>query len=228
MAFFNEFPHTRTYDSDLAWLIKRMKEVLARLDEAIAAVNSIPEKILEALNELINNGSIENLIDTAVAGEMYAGRFNGDITNTSGNVIAKNINAHMFLQKKCGTLTIEFTGRYRTTLSGQGGFISGAPVSALYEWVQSLIGEKNYLYFGHDINVGGRVADFTQICVSPSAQANARVPEQSFAITTDNTRGWILYGETSGMIPQGATNDTDAPYVYRVVVPFIVKALPTP
>ena len=31
MAFF-EFPHTRTYDSDLGWLIKAFREISAKLD----------------------------------------------------------------------------------------------------------------------------------------------------------------------------------------------------
>lgn len=229
MAFFNEFPHTRTYDSDLAWLIKRMKETLSRLDEAIAAVNSIPDKILEALNELINNGSIESLIEAAVAGEMYAASFDGNITDSDGAVIAKNIKAQMFLQKKCGTLTIEFTGRYKTTAYGRGSYSSGPAVSALYEWIQNLIGNENYLYFGHNKDViNTNIANFTQICVSPTATAVARVPEQHFSIATDRTIGWKIYGDTSGTIPTGATNDTDAPYMYRVVIPFVIKALPTP
>lgn len=32
MAYFNEFPHTRTYDSDLGWLIESVKEVIERVD----------------------------------------------------------------------------------------------------------------------------------------------------------------------------------------------------
>ena len=58
MAFFNEFPHTRTYDSDLAWLIERMKEILGRMDTL--------ENRMAALEELVNNFiaslDIDNLI----------------------------------------------------------------------------------------------------------------------------------------------------------------------
>lgn len=32
MAFFNEFPHARTYDDDLGWLIANMKKVIAKVD----------------------------------------------------------------------------------------------------------------------------------------------------------------------------------------------------
>ena len=35
MGFFNEFPHTRTYDNDLGWLIKHVKSY----DETINALN---------------------------------------------------------------------------------------------------------------------------------------------------------------------------------------------
>lgn len=32
MAFFNEFPHTRTYDSDLGWIIATLKKLIERID----------------------------------------------------------------------------------------------------------------------------------------------------------------------------------------------------
>lgn len=40
MAFFNEFPFTRTYDSDLGWLIRRIQEVAQIVDEYVS-LNSI-------------------------------------------------------------------------------------------------------------------------------------------------------------------------------------------
>lgn len=40
MAYFNEFPHTRTYDSDLGWLIRRIQEVAQIVDEYVS-LNSI-------------------------------------------------------------------------------------------------------------------------------------------------------------------------------------------
>lgn len=76
MAFFNEFPHTRTYDSDLAWLIRRMKEVLSkmdRVDELMAELQnilaSLPEtiraEIARQLIEYFSTAEFEQLITTA-------------------------------------------------------------------------------------------------------------------------------------------------------------------
>ena len=48
MSFF-EFPHTRTYDSDLGWLIKDYKN----LDEFIAAIKSWIEQTQPTIDELI-------------------------------------------------------------------------------------------------------------------------------------------------------------------------------
>lgn len=75
MAFFNEFPHTRTYDSDLAWLIRRMKEVLARmasleekmnaLEQLVAdfiATLNIEQAIKDALNDMIAQGVFNDLL----------------------------------------------------------------------------------------------------------------------------------------------------------------------
>lgn len=96
MAFFNEFPHTRTYDSDLAWLIKRMKEVLSRMDsveERMAAVENLvnnflevaPQIVREVLEAMLQDGSLLEFLFEAV-GEPYAiidadytlNRYNGD------------------------------------------------------------------------------------------------------------------------------------------------------
>ena len=229
MAFFNEFPHTRTYDSDLAWLIKRMKETLARLDEAIAAVNSIPDKILEALNELINNGSIEDLIETAVAGEIYTETFTGDISDSDNVAIARDIKAQLYLQKKSGNLSIEFGAKYATTAYGRGSFLRGAALDSFYAWVQSIIGDDNYLYFGYDKNtVITDFASFCQICTDPTATTLARAPQQYFTMGTNSVIGYGLYGYTVGAIPTGTTSGTNAPYIYRLTIPFVVKPKVTP
>lgn len=74
MAFFNEFPHTRTYDSDLAWLIDRMKELMTkmdRVDELLAEVqrliDTLPEEIrrqIQALfDDLVASGYFEQLVN---------------------------------------------------------------------------------------------------------------------------------------------------------------------
>lgn len=72
MAFFNEFPHTRTYDSDLAWLIERMKEILTRMD-------TLEEKMsaLEALvNDFINTLDIDRVIREEIQRLIDSGDFN--------------------------------------------------------------------------------------------------------------------------------------------------------
>ena len=74
MAYFNEFPHTRSYDSDLAWLIDRMKELMKkmdRVDELLAEVqrliDELPEvirqRIQQIFNELVENGYFLTLIE---------------------------------------------------------------------------------------------------------------------------------------------------------------------
>lgn len=75
MAFFNEFPHTRTYDSDLAWLIRRMKEILARMDsleERMKALEELVRNFIANLNidqlikdyllEMVNNGDLDGVL----------------------------------------------------------------------------------------------------------------------------------------------------------------------
>lgn len=78
MAFFNEFPHTRTYDNDLGWLIKNVKsydDVIASLNTWIETNTPRIEDLEEFKNALesgdlpegvkdgIRNWCSENLID---------------------------------------------------------------------------------------------------------------------------------------------------------------------
>ncbi len=56
MSFF-EFPHTRTYDSDLGWLIKCCKSV----QEAIEALNQWKEDIDPKINDILK---IWNLLES--------------------------------------------------------------------------------------------------------------------------------------------------------------------
>lgn len=73
MAFFNEFPHTRTYDSDLAWLIKNMKELLSEFEtltnefeELKKYVNdtlaTLPELVDQALQDAFDDGRLEAFV----------------------------------------------------------------------------------------------------------------------------------------------------------------------
>lgn len=55
MSFFNEFPHTRTYDSDLSWLIKRVKELYTRfeeLDNIVVEINRLMQEIRDMMSAL--------------------------------------------------------------------------------------------------------------------------------------------------------------------------------
>lgn len=76
-GFFNEFPHTHYYETDLSWLIARMKWVLSRMDnveERMAAVEEllinfietldIPKLIRDELIKMINDGVINQLLET--------------------------------------------------------------------------------------------------------------------------------------------------------------------
>ena len=59
MAFF-EFPHTRTYDSDLGWLIKTVTEIYTEYNSLIDWKNAH----IEEYNEL--NAKVDGLLDTLV------------------------------------------------------------------------------------------------------------------------------------------------------------------
>ena len=48
MAYFNEFPHTRTYDSDLGWLIAKVSEIT----EEVQSFVEFQEEIQKGFNEL--------------------------------------------------------------------------------------------------------------------------------------------------------------------------------
>lgn len=62
MSFF-EFPHTRTYDSDLGWLIKDYKT----LDEAIKALNNWKEETQPTIDDF------KALYEAIVSGNLPAG-----------------------------------------------------------------------------------------------------------------------------------------------------------
>ena len=59
MAFF-EFPHTRTYDSDLAWLIRAYKILTGK-------VNNIEQTIEDTINEALQGEALKQLITQMIA-----------------------------------------------------------------------------------------------------------------------------------------------------------------
>lgn len=68
MGFFNEFPHTRTYDNDLGWIIKTVK----RYDETITALNdwitvNTPKiEDLEAFKNAMESGNLPEGVKNAI------------------------------------------------------------------------------------------------------------------------------------------------------------------
>lgn len=83
MAYFNEFPHTRTYDSDLGWLIKQVKKLLECCNTAKEAIDELnkfmddikngdfPESVIVAFQEWMR----ENLVN--LIGELIKGVYFG-------------------------------------------------------------------------------------------------------------------------------------------------------
>lgn len=68
MAFFNEFPHTRTYDNDLGWLIKHVKsydDTIAALNEWIK-INTPKIDDLEAFKNALESGDLPDGVAQAI------------------------------------------------------------------------------------------------------------------------------------------------------------------
>lgn len=76
MSFF-EFPHTRTYDSDLGWLIKDYKN----LDEAIKALNDWKEDTQPTIDDF------KALYDAIVSGNLPDGMVIGMMTWLQENAL---------------------------------------------------------------------------------------------------------------------------------------------
>lgn len=97
MAFFNEFPHTRNYDSDLGWLIESVKKLveccegvnewknefekayegLKKIYDQIAAGN-LPEEIKESLYKWTEENAINivgNIVKSVFFGLTDSGYF---------------------------------------------------------------------------------------------------------------------------------------------------------
>ena len=66
MAFF-EFPHTRTYDSDLGWLIKNYESLKKEYDTLVDCCGDVQERLLalESLYDQIMSGNFPETIRNA-------------------------------------------------------------------------------------------------------------------------------------------------------------------
>ena len=82
MAYFNEFPHTRTYDSDLGWLIAHVNKLLEccdtaeeKLDTLMKFYNDInsgnfPESVVNAFQRWMRDNLV-NLVGDLVKGVYF-------------------------------------------------------------------------------------------------------------------------------------------------------------
>lgn len=75
MAFFNEFPHTRTYDSDLGWIIVKIKELLVKwgnLEKAWEEFqknfdSELDQTVKDQLTEWLNDGTLASIISQLIS-----------------------------------------------------------------------------------------------------------------------------------------------------------------
>lgn len=78
MAFFNEFPHTRTYDSDLGWIIKEMKKLLKEFGSLEEAWNAFKEQFGQSLDDAVlkvletwkNDGTLLDMVKPYLDSEL--------------------------------------------------------------------------------------------------------------------------------------------------------------
>ena len=71
MAFFNEFPHTRTYDSDLGWIIREMKKLLVEWGNVEKAWEEFKNQFSDKLNENVSAILEQWLSDGTLEGVIY-------------------------------------------------------------------------------------------------------------------------------------------------------------
>ena len=103
MSFF-EFPHTRTYDKDLGWLIHDYKD----LDEALKAIDEWAEKTDSTVKEL---KEIVDQIDS------------GQLPDAMENAI------HIWLQTHAGEIIPDIVGAVFFGLTQDGYFVAYIPDS---------------------------------------------------------------------------------------------------
>lgn len=71
MAFFNEFPHSRTYDSDLGWLIASMKKLIVDYDELTDSVADLAIKFADPIQWNIATNYENHVVVMDAAGNGY-------------------------------------------------------------------------------------------------------------------------------------------------------------
>lgn len=131
MAFF-EFPHTRTYDSDLGWLIRQCKRNLDAI-EVLEAWKASATKTIDDLQQLLD--------------DIAAGVFPEEISNAIKNFIVAN-----FYDIVGDMMKMVFFG-----LTDTGYFVAYIPESwddiefftTGYDWSTPLMPEYGHLVLGY-------------------------------------------------------------------------------
>lgn len=131
MAYF-EFPHTRTYDSDLGWLIRQCKRNLDAI-EVLEAWKASTTKTIEDLQQLLD--------------DIAAGVFPDEIADAIKNFIVKN-----FYDIVGDMMKMVFFG-----LTDDGYFVAYIPESwddiqfftTGYDYTTSLMPEFGHLVLGY-------------------------------------------------------------------------------
>lgn len=122
MAFFNEFPHTRTYDSDLGWLIEYVKNKLIE-DEAWKE-NTLKD-FMEIINKWATDGTLQELVGKNLTSSYYNVKFYGakgdgiaDDTEAILNCIADAEGGTVYFPQGTYLIskTLEFSLEKRTSL----------------------------------------------------------------------------------------------------------------
>lgn len=73
MAFFNEFPHTRDYDSDLGWLIKEYDSLSKAYQTLTDCCADVQDRLqaLEAFKTALESGDLPAAVESAIRKWMY-------------------------------------------------------------------------------------------------------------------------------------------------------------
>lgn len=91
MSYF-EFPHTRTYDSDLGWLIKTVKELSEEYETLVSWMNTHKSEYQELLTRVIH---LENSIDSFESEiERRFAQLTSDI-NRDFNILSNNLTSSL-------------------------------------------------------------------------------------------------------------------------------------
>lgn len=141
MSYF-EFPHTRTYDNDLGWLIRHVlqnTENIENLGDTVnVLINNLPEEVRTQLQELIDDGTFTTIIQQLLTNVMPIYDTVADMVNDSDLIVGKYAMTAGYYSRDDGggglyyigdTGTVD-GGKYITVSNGIAMLITGAEVSA--------------------------------------------------------------------------------------------------